>query len=91
MEDLSKDFSRRNSIKGVIAAGAAVSSAAYVFRGSPLLGQQASAPGAVERLITLGFRPGPRRLTLAAEHAPGARREIPRPTRGHHPGQSPPA
>ena len=41
MEDLSKeltsDVSRRNFIKGVIAAGAAVSSAAYVFRGSPLL------------------------------------------------------
>ena len=53
MDDTSHDVSRRNFIKGVIAAGAAVSSAAYVFRGSPLLGQQASAPGAVERLMTL--------------------------------------
>jgi protein involved in ribonucleotide reduction len=43
--DRLNDVSRRNFIKGVIAAGAAVSSAAYVFRGSPLLGQQASASG----------------------------------------------
>ena len=64
MEDLSKDFSRRNFIKGVIAAGAAVSSAAYVFRGSPLLGQQASAPGAVERLITLNVNGQERRVDV---------------------------
>src|SRR5687767_6522180 len=64
MEDLSKDVSRRNFIKGVIAAGAAVSSAAYVFRGSPLLGQQASAPGAVERLITLQVNGQERRVDV---------------------------
>ena len=68
MEDLSKDLSndvsRRNFIKGVIAAGAAVSSAAYVFRGSPLLGQQASAPGAVERLITLNVNGQERRVDV---------------------------
>src|SRR5215510_13422852 len=58
------DVSRRNFIKGVIAAGAAVSSAAYVFRGSPLLGQQASAPGAVERLITLNVNGQMRRVDV---------------------------
>jgi aerobic-type carbon monoxide dehydrogenase small subunit (CoxS/CutS family) len=44
-------LSRRDVIKGVIAAGV-VSSASYLFRGSSVLAQ-ASAPGAVERLITL--------------------------------------
>ncbi len=44
--------SRRNFIKGVIAAGAAVSSASYLFRTATLSGQQSSA-GAVERLLTL--------------------------------------
>jgi aerobic-type carbon monoxide dehydrogenase small subunit (CoxS/CutS family) len=61
------DVSRRNFIKGVIAAGAAVSSAAYVFRGSPLLGQQASAPGApgsVDRLITLNVNGQERRVDV---------------------------
>ena len=62
--DLAKDVSRRNFIKGVIAAGAAVSSAAYVFRGSPLLGQQTSAPGAVERLITLNVNGQERRVDV---------------------------
>src|SRR6187549_4059776 len=64
MDDTSHDVSRRNFIKGVIAAGAAVSSAAYVFRGSPLLGQQASAPGAVERLITLNVNGQQRRVDV---------------------------
>ena len=44
-------LSRRDVIKGVIAAGA-VSSASYLFRGSSVWAG-ASAPGAVERLITL--------------------------------------
>ena len=44
-------LSRRDVIKGVIAAGVA-SSASYLFRGSTVLAQ-ASAPGSVERLITL--------------------------------------
>jgi aerobic-type carbon monoxide dehydrogenase small subunit (CoxS/CutS family) len=44
-------LSRRDVIKGVIAAGV-VSSASYLFRGSTVWAQ-ASAPGAVERLITL--------------------------------------
>ena len=43
---------RRNFIKGVIAAGAAVSSASYLFRTATVSGQQA-AGGSVERLLTL--------------------------------------
>ena len=51
-EDTPRDASRRNLIKGVIAAGAAVSSASYLFRTATVSGQQSSA-GAVERLLTL--------------------------------------
>src|SRR5437899_12698051 len=43
--------SRRDLIKGVIAA-CAVSSASYLFRASTVW-SQATAPGAVERLVTL--------------------------------------
>jgi aerobic-type carbon monoxide dehydrogenase small subunit (CoxS/CutS family) len=57
--------SRRNFIKGVIAGGAAASSAGYLFRsGGPLLGQQASAPGSVERLITLNVNGQMRRVDV---------------------------
>src|ERR1700677_2389750 len=45
------NLTRREMIKGVIAAGA-VSSAGYLFRANSVLGQ-GSAPGSVERLITL--------------------------------------
>jgi aerobic-type carbon monoxide dehydrogenase small subunit (CoxS/CutS family) len=56
--------SRRTFIKSVIAAGAAASSAAYLFRGSgPLLGQT-SAPGAVERLLTLNVNGQMRRVDV---------------------------
>src|SRR3954452_3488497 len=51
-ENTSESVSRRGFIKGVIAAGAVASSSAYLFRTTPLHGQP-SAPGAVERLITL--------------------------------------
>ena len=44
---------RRAFIKGVIASGAVASSAAYLFRGTGTLVGQTSAPGAVERLLTL--------------------------------------
>jgi aerobic-type carbon monoxide dehydrogenase small subunit (CoxS/CutS family) len=54
---------RRNFIKGVIAAGAAVSSASYLFR-TNALGQQASAPGSVERLITLSVNGQERRVDV---------------------------
>ncbi len=62
-EDTPKPLSRRDFIKGVIAAGAAVSSAAYVFRGGLLLGQP-SAPGSVERLITLNVNGLDRRVDV---------------------------
>jgi aerobic-type carbon monoxide dehydrogenase small subunit (CoxS/CutS family) len=55
--------SRRNFIKGVIAAGAAVSSASYLFRTSAQ-GQASSAPGSVERLITLNVNGQERRVDV---------------------------
>jgi aerobic-type carbon monoxide dehydrogenase small subunit (CoxS/CutS family) len=62
-EDLSSNVSRRNFIKGVIAAGAAVSSASYLFRTTPLSGQ-ANAPGSVERLLTLSVNGQERRVDV---------------------------
>ena len=57
-----KGVSRRNFIKIVIASGA-VSSASYLFRiSTPLV--QASAPGAVERLITLTVNGQQRRVDV---------------------------
>src|SRR5713226_9288142 len=50
-EDVPQSASRRNFIKGVVAAGAVASSSAYLFRGATVHGQPAA--GAVERLITL--------------------------------------
>jgi aerobic-type carbon monoxide dehydrogenase small subunit (CoxS/CutS family) len=55
--------SRRNFIKGVIAAGAAVSSASYLFRTSAQ-GQATSAPGSVERLISLSVNGQERRVDV---------------------------
>src|SRR5882762_3877407 len=57
--------SRRRFIKGVIAAGAVASSSAYLFRTTALLGQP-SAPGAVERLITLNVNGQDRRVDVTA-------------------------
>src|SRR5579864_6240290 len=54
--------SRRELIKGVIAAGA-VSSASYLFR-APSGWAQASAPGAVERLVTLTVNGQQRRVDV---------------------------
>ena len=51
-EDSQNAVTRRNFIKGVIAAGAAVSSASYLFRTATVSGQQAAA-GGLERLLTL--------------------------------------
>ena len=65
-EDTPNNPSRRNFIKGVIAAGAAVSSASYLFRTSAQ-GQQASAPGSVERLITLNVNGQERRVDVAKQ------------------------
>ena len=64
MPDSPTDVTRRNFIKGVIAAGATVSSAAYLFRSPSLLGQQISAPGSVERLITLSVNGQDRRVDV---------------------------
>src|SRR5229473_7923218 len=55
--------SRRRFIKGIIAAGAAASSSAYLFRSTTLLGQP-SAAGAVERLITLNVNGQDRRVDV---------------------------
>src|SRR5580765_7889452 len=62
-ETTSESVSRRGFIKGVIAAGAVASSTAYLFRTTPLLGQP-SAPGAVERLITLNVNGQDRRVDV---------------------------
>ncbi len=55
--------SRRGFIKGVIAAGTAVSSASYLFR-SNASGQATSAPGSVERLISLSVNGQERRVDV---------------------------
>ena len=57
-------LSRRNFIKGVIATGAAATSASYLFRGTGPVFGQASAPGSVERLITLNVNGQPRRVDV---------------------------
>src|SRR5580698_5304313 len=62
-EETSKAYSRRDVIKGVIAAGA-VSSAGYLFRGPIVRAAQSSAPGSVERLITLNVNGQQRRVDV---------------------------
>jgi aerobic-type carbon monoxide dehydrogenase small subunit (CoxS/CutS family) len=62
-EDTSNSVSRRNFIKGVIAAGAAASTSAYLFRSTTVHGQPAA--GAVERLITLNVNGQDRRVDVA--------------------------
>jgi aerobic-type carbon monoxide dehydrogenase small subunit (CoxS/CutS family) len=57
-------FSRRNFIKGVIATGAVATSASYLFRAGGAVSGQASAPGAVERLITLNVNGQQRRVDV---------------------------
>lgn len=52
-DDPRHGLSRRAFIKGVIAASATVSSAAYLFRGPTALWGRQAAAGAVERLLTL--------------------------------------
>jgi len=65
MADISetKMISRRTFIKGVIASGAAVSSAGYLFRASILPGQT-PAVGAGERLITIDVNGQQRRVDV---------------------------
>jgi aerobic-type carbon monoxide dehydrogenase small subunit (CoxS/CutS family) len=62
-EETPQSVSRRNFIKGVIAAGAVTSSSAYLFRSTTLHGQP-SAAGAVERLITLNVNGQDRRIDV---------------------------
>jgi aerobic-type carbon monoxide dehydrogenase small subunit (CoxS/CutS family) len=58
-----KAVSRRDFIKGIIASGAAVSSASYLFRASSLVhGQQAAGIG--ERLLTLNINGQQRRVDV---------------------------
>ena len=63
VEEISKEISRRNFIKGVIASGAAVSSANYLFRAATVFAQ---APGAsaTERLITINVNGQQRRVDV---------------------------
>src|SRR5499427_10882761 len=61
-DETPKGLSRRDVIKGVIAAGA-VSSAAYLFRTSVVRAQQ-SAAGSVERLVTLNVNGQQRRVDV---------------------------
>jgi aerobic-type carbon monoxide dehydrogenase small subunit (CoxS/CutS family) len=56
--------SRRNFIKGVIAAGAVASSSAYLFRTATVHGQPSAASGAVGRLITLSVNGQDRRVDV---------------------------
>ena len=56
-------FSRRNFIKGVIAAGATVSASAYLFR-TNVLGQNDGVAGSVDRLITLDINGQQRRVDV---------------------------
>ncbi len=62
VEETRKGFSRRDVIKGVIAAGA-VSSAAYLFRSSIVRAQQ-SAAGSVERLVSINVNGQMRRVDV---------------------------
>src|SRR5688500_3287684 len=57
-------FTRRTFIKGVIATGAVATSASYLFRGTGAVSGQASAPGSVERLITITVNGQQRRVDV---------------------------
>jgi aerobic-type carbon monoxide dehydrogenase small subunit (CoxS/CutS family) len=63
LDETPQSVSRRNFIKGVIAAGAVASSSAYLFRSTTLHGQPTAA-GAVERLITLNVNGQDRRIDV---------------------------
>jgi aerobic-type carbon monoxide dehydrogenase small subunit (CoxS/CutS family) len=66
VEAIAKEISRRNFIKGVIASGAAVSSASYLFRAGTLLGQT-SGTGTAERLITINVNGQQRRVDVVRQ------------------------
>lgn len=64
VESEPRPFSRRSFIKGVIAAGAAVSSTGYLFRASNLLAAGPSARGSIPRLLTLKVNGRARRVDV---------------------------
>jgi len=59
--------SRRNFIKGVIAGGVTASTAAYLFRNSPLVSGQPIRTGGVDRLLTINVNGLSRRVDVAAQ------------------------
>jgi aerobic-type carbon monoxide dehydrogenase small subunit (CoxS/CutS family) len=59
-----RPISRRDFIKGVIAAGAVATSASYLFRSTGGMLSQSSAQGSVERLITLNVNGQMRRVDV---------------------------
>jgi aerobic-type carbon monoxide dehydrogenase small subunit (CoxS/CutS family) len=61
-EDTDARLSRRKFIQGIVAAGAAASSSAYLFRSTTVHGQPQV--GAVERLVTLRVNGQDRRVDL---------------------------
>ena len=63
-ETARKRTSRRTFIKGVVASGAAVSAAGYLFRG-PGGSRAQAATGAVERLVSLNINGQVRRVDVA--------------------------
>jgi aerobic-type carbon monoxide dehydrogenase small subunit (CoxS/CutS family) len=65
-----RTVSRRTFIKGVIAAGATASSAAYLFRSTGVAFGQA-APGSVERLISLNVNGTTRRVDVLPQETLG--------------------
>src|ERR671937_2793424 len=60
--DTDARLSRRKFIQGIVAAGAAASSSAYLFRSTTVHGQPAA--GAVERLVTLRVNGQDRRVDV---------------------------
>ena len=62
-EETPAHVSRRNFIKGVVAAGAVASTSSYLFRTTTVHGQP-SAAGAVERLISLNVNGQDRRVDV---------------------------
>ncbi len=61
---LRRNVPRRTFIKGVIAAGASVSSVGYLFRNPPGLLAMGTPRGGVERLLTLNVNGRPRRVDV---------------------------
>lgn len=60
-------ISRRSFIKGIIAAGSAASSVAYLFRGPGGAVAQTSLPGAVGRMVTLTVNGRKRHVDIIAQ------------------------